>query len=250
MNEISSVTINKLIVHQAGNAAQGGSLILSETAHDIPDEFWQQTLAHFFLKPFTSILLTGHFNVHFTQSNTHSLRLKVSESLFKLLETSVEGKDLVVGFRGSLKGNYQSDIYITAPTLEHLKMTGSSSFTFTNTFHSSVPLNIEIVGNGKVGPSELDLSDLKVMITGTGSLALSGRAGVTDVVMAGSSDFQGRNLRTEQCSVSVSGAGSAHIWCTKYMKASVNGVGSVYYRGNPRRVESKVGFTGTIQQID
>ncbi len=55
MNEISSVIINKLIVHQAGNAAQGGSLILSETAHDIPDEFWQQTLAHFFLKPFNEV---------------------------------------------------------------------------------------------------------------------------------------------------------------------------------------------------
>ncbi|OYW82228.1 MAG: hypothetical protein B7Z27_00330, partial [Sphingobacteriia bacterium 32-37-4] len=40
------------MVHQAGNAAQGGTLILSETAHEIPDEFWQQTLAHFFLKPF------------------------------------------------------------------------------------------------------------------------------------------------------------------------------------------------------
>lgn len=52
MNAISGVTINKLMVHQAGNAAQGGTLILSETAHAIPDEFWQQTLAHFFLKPF------------------------------------------------------------------------------------------------------------------------------------------------------------------------------------------------------
>jgi hypothetical protein len=52
MNAISGVTINKLMVHQAGNAAQGGTLILSEGAHAIPDEFWQQTLAHFFLKPF------------------------------------------------------------------------------------------------------------------------------------------------------------------------------------------------------
>ncbi|HLD54156.1 MAG TPA: hypothetical protein VJA82_12680 [Sediminibacterium sp.] len=52
MNAISGVIINKLMVHQAGNAAQGSSLILSETAHEIPDEFWQQTLTHFFLKPF------------------------------------------------------------------------------------------------------------------------------------------------------------------------------------------------------
>lgn len=42
-------------MHQAGNAAQGGALILSETTHDIPDEFWQQTLAHFFLKPFNEV---------------------------------------------------------------------------------------------------------------------------------------------------------------------------------------------------
>lgn len=52
MNDISSVTIQQLMVHQAGNAAQGGQLILSETAHNIPDECWQQALAHFFLKPF------------------------------------------------------------------------------------------------------------------------------------------------------------------------------------------------------
>jgi hypothetical protein len=52
MNEISSVSIKQLMVHQAGNAAQGGHLILSDQAHDIPDEFWQQTLSHFFLKPF------------------------------------------------------------------------------------------------------------------------------------------------------------------------------------------------------
>ena len=52
MNDTSSVTIQQLMVHQAGNAAQGGQLILSETPHSIPDEFWQQTLTHFFLKPF------------------------------------------------------------------------------------------------------------------------------------------------------------------------------------------------------
>lgn len=52
MNDISSVAIKQLMVHQAGNAAQGSQLILSESAHHLPDEFWQQTLTHFFLKPF------------------------------------------------------------------------------------------------------------------------------------------------------------------------------------------------------
>lgn len=52
MNDILGVTIKELIVHQAGNAAQGGSLILSEKAHSIPDNDWQQILIHFFLKSF------------------------------------------------------------------------------------------------------------------------------------------------------------------------------------------------------
>jgi hypothetical protein len=55
MNDLSGTLIKSLIVHQAGNAAQGGALILSEKEQDLFHEYWQQTLVNFFLKPFNEV---------------------------------------------------------------------------------------------------------------------------------------------------------------------------------------------------
>jgi hypothetical protein len=51
MNDISNVSIRSLIVHQAGNAAHGGRLILSENILELGDEFLCGVLTNFFLKP-------------------------------------------------------------------------------------------------------------------------------------------------------------------------------------------------------
>ncbi len=51
MNDISTITIKSLIVHQAGNAAQGGQLLLSDNALETNENQLGEILIHFLLKP-------------------------------------------------------------------------------------------------------------------------------------------------------------------------------------------------------
>ncbi|MFZ2783479.1 MAG: nucleoid-associated protein [Sediminibacterium sp.] len=50
MNDLSTILIKSLIVHQAGDAAQGGRLFLSEKALETNQEELNQVLTHFMLK--------------------------------------------------------------------------------------------------------------------------------------------------------------------------------------------------------
>lgn len=52
MNDLSTILIKSLIVHQAGNAAQGGSLILSEKGLETDQNELQPILINFLLKSF------------------------------------------------------------------------------------------------------------------------------------------------------------------------------------------------------
>lgn len=102
MNDLSDTLIKLLIVHQAGNAAQGGSIILSEKEQELSQEYWQQTLVNFFLKPFNEAeqyqLETEENLVYTTVKNIFeddSNRLKASKQLaehFHLKSSTVFAK--------------------------------------------------------------------------------------------------------------------------------------------------------------
>ena len=84
-------------------------------------------------------------------------------------------------------------------------------------------------------------------IDGSGSVTLDGSSVSLDLMMDGSGDFSGEDLRTQKASASIAGSGSAWMFVTDTLRASVSGSGGLTYAGDPVQVATDVTGSGTVE---
>jgi hypothetical protein len=66
--------------------------------------------------------------------------------------------------------------------------------------------------------------------------------------LSGAGNIDARELKAKEVRVSVSGAASADVYAKEYLDASVSGVGSIDYYGNPAKVKTDVSGVGSISR--
>lgn len=126
-----------------------------------------------------------------------------------------------------------------------------------NTQLSTVtPLVVEVRAPSVTGSSLTGSGDLSVdgvagprfdaALTGTGKLDVGGTVSALDATVSGTGAAQLEHLVAEDAHVVMSGVGDAHVFVTHSLDASVTGMGSIVYGGNPQHVQSKVTGLGEV----
>lgn len=166
---------------------------------------------------FSSIRIKSVANVEFTQGDKYSLRLEGKEKWVKLTTTEVKNGCLVIDFeRGekrSVKNINGLKLYITAPTLEVVELTGVGSLECKEPLKlDDFTLRINGVGSAEVadltchrftvslngvGDAEVnvDCDYLKARMGGVGNLELRGSAGEADVSRSGIGSLNTKRLK-------------------------------------------------------
>jgi hypothetical protein len=111
-----------------------------------------------------------------------------------------------------------------------------------------VPAIDSVVLNGPVVATIEGMSGprLALAVNGAGSLNASGQVSALDARLDGAGDLKMAGLQAVDASVSVNGAGSIDMQVTGRLEATINGVGSITYAGNPREVVRHVNGVGSI----
>lgn len=165
---------------------------------------------------FSSIRITSVANVIFTQGDDCSLRLEGKEKWVKLTTTEVKNGYLVISFKKgekSVKNINGLKLYVTAPTLEVVELTGVGSLECKEPLKlDDFTLRINGVGSAEVadltchrftvslngvGDAEVnvDCDYLKARMGGVGSLELRGSAGEADVSRSGIGSLNTKRLK-------------------------------------------------------
>jgi hypothetical protein len=84
--DFSSVQMHELAVHRAGYTAQGGALLISETTHSLSDEWLNQVLLSFFLKPFNE---AEQYQLEETENVLFTVLLNHFKATTKFYESSL-----------------------------------------------------------------------------------------------------------------------------------------------------------------
>jgi len=179
------------------------------------------------LPEFKGIELTGIGDVYVRQDAVQSIRIEADDNIIDRLLLDVHDGNLNIGIK---KGSYSHTtirIYISVKSLELLELTGAGSF-------------------AAVGP--LDGSTLTCRIIGAGDMTLTGRTTNQVIVLEGAGSVHGFDLESAQCSVMLSGTGSAEVNVTQRLEATISGVGSIIYAGNPQEVIPHVSGVGSIHR--
>jgi hypothetical protein len=92
--------------------------------------------------------------------------------------------------------------------------------------------------------------DTKIEASGAANIEASGHLEHLSVRLAGAGNADLGNLVVDEAKVTVDGVGNVVVNPRHALDATMNGVGSIFYTGNPTRVSTRMNGFGTISQRD
>jgi hypothetical protein len=110
-------------------------------------------------------------------------------------------------------------------------------------------LEMHVSGAGDI-KMEIDAPQLKAEVTGSGSMYLKGQTKDVDLELTGAGHAHCYDLLAENTKVDISGAGSAEVYASVKLDASVSGAGDVHYKGNATTVNQHVSGAGGVHKVD
>jgi hypothetical protein len=178
------------------------------------------------IENFRRIDVSGCFTVKVQVGEQTSLKIKGEENLLPLIKTHVRGNTLILDTKKNLSPRKELLILITTPELENLDCSGANDI---------------LVEGIKTNSFEVDLS-------GACSIDLIGLTEKFIADLSGAGSINAKNLEASRVYISVSGAASANVFAKEFLDASVSGVGSIDYYGNPKSTNTSVSGIGSISR--
>ncbi|MDR0866839.1 MAG: DUF2807 domain-containing protein [Candidatus Symbiothrix sp.] len=178
---------------------------------------------------FRKISAGSAIDVYFAQSDSKSLRVEAENVDLKEIITKIEGETLVIKRESqkiswNLKKKKQVvKVYVSAPTLEEISISGASDF-YADDLKSSKSFKISASG-----ASDIHIGNLTVAET-------------TGISSSGGADCNIKNLKTSNCSLSSSGGSDLNIGLevSDNLSVSTSGGSDVKLSGKANQVSVSV----------
>jgi hypothetical protein len=177
---------------------------------------------------FTGVELRGSGDVTIRQAGSESLTIEADKNVLPDLTSTVSDGILQLGTRrGTMMIN-------AGPIRYRIGVKDLSS--------------VAILGSGTITVPKLDTQNIRVDLSGSGTVQLAGTTDGQQLTISGSGRYEGRDLESRTATVDISGSGSARVSVSTSLRVRISGSGSVFYRGNPSISEHISGSGDLIKQ--
>lgn len=182
------------------------------------------------LSAFKAINNKGAFSLVVEVGKVQSVVIKGDDKFISKVVTEVVGDELMVSYRekNSIKISDETQILVTVPELVKFKMEGAGTTVINNVAGPRFDVNYE----------------------GVGSLVVTGKIQTLKLKVQGVGMVDTKGLIAETADVNLEGVGSVKVYASERLKASVQGIGSLNYYGNPRSVSKSVEGIGSMRAGD
>jgi hypothetical protein len=198
---------------QPWNGVVGSGVAATETRH---------------LPAFDGIELDGANDVVVHVGGAQSVVVRGDDNLVGRVTTRVSGDRLVIGTTGTFRTASPMRVDVRVPELTAASLSGAGNVTL----------------RGVEAPR------LDVRLSGSGALRASGAVTRLDVELAGSGDVQLGRLVARDVSAGISGTGRIVVHARRRLDASVRGVGTIVYSGDPAHVKTSVSGVGAVEHVE
>ncbi len=200
------------------------------------------------VRPFQRVELGGSIDMVITRADTQSVRVEGDDNLLDHVDTDVEADKLVAGFDGCFDSDHPITVYITAPDLRSVQLSGSGSI------HSSGPIATPSMAVRMNGSGSIDLEvatqSVRTQGIGSGEIHLHGSTVTHDVVLDGSGSLDALDLASQRTTITLNGSGEVAVAASRELHATVTGSGDVRYRGAPAVLDINATGSGSVTPVD
>ncbi|MEO1448062.1 MAG: head GIN domain-containing protein [Bacteroidota bacterium] len=199
---------------------------------------------------FNGITLSSNAKVYLTQDSVQSVTITAQSNLIDILKTDVSNQIWKIDFEGCITDHEDIEIYISAPDLRQVKISGAGDIIGQTPFDvadmdliisgsGDISMDLtaqhvlaKISGAGNIG-LDLDVQSLESKINGAGDLSFAGTALSHDASISGSGNISAFDLASDEVIVKVSGAGNTEVSVAQTLDVTISGSGNVAYKGSP-----------------
>jgi len=200
---------------------------------------------------FKNVDVRGSINVYVSQGDIKPVKIEGDENLLQFIEVMQEGDKLIVRERPgfNLDPSGEMRIYVTAPVYNSIDVSGASDIVGQTKINNPENLEMHASGAGNI-KMDVDAPQLKAEISGSGSIDLKGQTKEVELDLSGAGHAHCFDLLAENVNVEISGAGSAEVYASMKLDASVSGAGNVTYKGNAASVNQHISGVGSVNKVN
>ena len=178
------------------------------------------------VQDFTSVEAEGAFDIEWVPGPA-ACSIRTDENLLRHVETSMNGKKLMLEWHGQLRPTHGMKVRISSSSLNSARLTGAVRLTATR------------------------LSGKGFYLDGTGATRVTADGTVTELMatMSGASKLIASDLLVKSAQLSISGAGKAEVSASDSLKVAISGAGKVTYSGDPV-IERQISGAGSVRKRD
>ncbi len=200
---------------------------------------------------FDEVEVHGAMDVMVSQGDERSVKVEADENLMQYIEIEQEGNTIKIGTKQgyNLRPSHKMRVYVTSPSYSRLDVSGACNIITQNKLSGNGPIALEMSGAGKI-KADVDAPRVKASISGSGSVEMTGETKDFDLHLSGAGKARCYDMKSENTTVDISGAGSAEVYASVNLDAGVSGAGSVRYRGNAGNVQQHVSGAGSVKKAE
>lgn len=209
------------------------------------------TLQEKTVSTFTDVSVHGAIDVYITEGPLAPVKIEADENLQEYIEIRQEDGRLIIGPRKgfSLDATEDIKVYLTAPRYRSVRVSGACDIIGENKISSSDKLDLEVSGAGEI-KMEVDVPEISAEISGAGKIVLVGQARDFHLELTGAGGARCYDLKAENVTVEISGAGNADVYASSKLNPSISGAGTVRYKGGAQVENSRISGAGSIKKVD
>ena len=174
---------------------------------------------------FTQINLDGNGEVTIEEGDAETLTIEADDNVLPALTSEVSDGTLKLGTKQG------TTIRTMNPIRYRVTMTELTG--------------ISLSGSGAVNGRDLTIRAVRIDISGSGTVNLSGSGDEQDIRISGSGRYDGLQLTTQKVNAEISGSGEILVAVSAELRVNISGSGSVTYSGDPR-IETSISGSGKL----
>jgi hypothetical protein len=200
---------------------------------------------------FKTLNLRLSADVYITIGDHAAVKLEGDDNLLKFIEVNQNGDEVTIRSRDGFNLVSSNDIkvYVTTPTLDRIEASGACNIESTNKITSSDGFDMRLSGAGNI-KLDVDAPHVSADLSGASNITLKGQTKDEHLDLSGAGNAHCYDLLAENTDVTISGFGSAEVYASVKLSASVSGAGDVNYKGNATDVEKHVSGAGSVNKAD
>ena len=221
------------------------------------------TTKTFDFKGFTAIASNSIIDVEYTQSPGFTkVEVSAPENLMQYVRLNVDNGTLNINFESfsgkNFSGSYKIIAKIRAPSVNVFTTNGTGDITLRNALNASKDIKLTTNGTGDItgptvvcgyletsvnGTGDIEIKtvstkSLNANLSGTGDIDLLGGTAENAIyVLTGTGDINAKNLSAREVNATNHSTGDIECHATESLTVKSNSVGSVHYKGTPRKVD-------------